>query len=254
MIKTSIETSPQVYARIGGTLYLIIIALGIFAQVFVRDRIIISGDAAATAAKLASMESLWRFGIASEFLTVICTILLAMVYFFLLRPVSKELNLLAAFFRITAIIVQTVSLVYLVTALFPLSNVAFIKAFTPEQLYALTNLAIRSHSYGYSVALLFTGCTFLVHGYLIFKSGYLPKMLGIMIQIAGLGYISNGFAVILFPAIANTVFLAIILPVFAGEISLSLWLLIKGVNVRKWNQSIGIETVGTNPVNAGPRA
>ena len=186
------------------------------------------------------MESLWRFGIASEFLVVICTILLAMVYFYLLKPVSKELNLLAALFRLTAIIVQTVSLIYLVTALFPLANAAFAKPFTPEQLYALTSLAIRSHGYGYSVALLFTGCTFLVHGYLIFKSGYLPKALGIMIQIAGLGYISNGFAVILYPAIANIVFLAIILPVLIGETSLSLWLLFKGVNIQKWEERVGM--------------
>jgi hypothetical protein len=236
----SVETSPQVYARIGGALYLIIIALGIFAQVFVRDRIVVSGDPAATAANITSMESLWRFGIASEFLVVICTILLAMVYFYLLKPVSKELNLLAALFRLTAIIVQTVSLVYLVTALFPLANAAFAKPFTPEQLYALTSLAIRSHGYGYSVALLFTGCTFLVHGYLIFKSGYLPRALGVMILIAGLGYISNGFAVILYPAIANRVFLAIILPVLIGETSLSLWLLFKGVNVQKWEERVGM--------------
>jgi hypothetical protein len=250
MTKTSIETSPQVYARTGGALYLIIIALGIFAQVLVRDRIIVSGDAASTAAHLTSMESLWRFGIAAEFLAVICTVLLAMVYFFLLRPVSKELNLLAALFRLVAITVQAVSLVSLVAALFPLANTAFIKAFTPDQLYALANLAIRSHSYGYSVALLFTGCTFLVHGYLIFKSGYLPKALGVMIQIAGVGYISNGFAIILYPTIANLVFLAIILPVFISETSLSLWLLVKGVNVQKWNERVGIAQAGVRP--AGP--
>jgi hypothetical protein len=238
MTKTSIETSPQVYARTGGALYLIIIALGIFAQVLVRDRIIVSGDAASTAAHLTSMESLWRFGIAAEFLAVICTVLLAMVYFFLLRPVSKELNLLATLFRLVAITVQAVSLVSLVAALFPLANTAFIKAFTPDQLYALANLAIRSHSYGYSVALLFTGCTFLVHGYLIFKSGYLPKALGVMIQIAGVGYISNGFAIILYPTIANLVFLAIILPVFISETSLSLWLLVRGVNIQKWNERV----------------
>src|SRR5258706_3099279 len=134
MIQTSIETSPQVYARMGGALYLIIIALGIFAQVFVRDRIIVSGDAAATAANIRSMESLWRFGIGSEFLAVICTILLAMVYFFLLKPVTKELNLLATLFRLLAIIVPAVSLVSLVAALFPLAHAAFTKAFTSQQL------------------------------------------------------------------------------------------------------------------------
>lgn len=246
MTNTSIETSPQVYARMGGALYLIIIALGIYAQVFVRDRIIVSGDAAATAANITSMESLWRFGIVTEVLMVICTILLAMVYFYLLRPVSKELNLLAALFRLTAITVQTVSLVNLVAALFPLANAAFIKGFTPDQLYALTGLAIRSHAYGYSMALLFTGCTFLVHGYLIYKSGYLPRALGVMIQIAGLGYISNGFAIIMFPAVANMVFLAIILPVVISETALSLWLLVKGVNVQKWNERLRLEAAASS--------
>ena len=240
MTKTSIETSPQVYARLAGALYLAIIALGIFAEVFVRGRIYVAGDAAATAINITSMESLWRFGIATEFFAVICTILLATVYFFLLRPVSKELNLLAALFRLTAIIVQTVALVSLITALIPLASAAFTKAFPPDQLYALTSLAIRSHSFGYSVALLFTGCTFIVHGYLIFKSGYLPKTLGVLIEIAGVGYISNGFATILFPAFSNIVFFAIILPVIIGETSLSLWLLIKGVNVSKWNELVGI--------------
>lgn len=234
-----VQISPQVYARTGGLLYLIIIVLGIFGEAFVRNRIVVSGDAAATAANIMAMESLWRFGIASEFLALICTIALAMIYFFLLRPVSKELNLLATFFRLTAIIVQAVAVLNLVAALFPLGSAAYLKAFTSEQLYAMASLAIKSHSYGYGVALLFTGCTFLFHGYLIFRSGYLPKVLGIMIQIAGLGYLSNSFALILYPAVANQVFLAIILPVFVGETSLSLWLLVKGVNLQKWEERAG---------------
>lgn len=234
-----VQISPQVYARTGGLLYLIIIVLGIFGEAFVRNKIVVPGDAAATAANITAMESLWRFGIASEFLALICTIALAMIYFFLLRPVSKELNLLATFFRLTAIIVQAVAVLNLVAALFPLGNAAYLKAFTSEQLYAMASLAIKSHSYGYGVALLFTGCTFLFHGYLIFRSSYLPKVLGIMIQIAGLGYLSNSFALILYPAVANQVFLAIILPVFVGETSLSLWLLVKGVNVQKWEERAG---------------
>ena len=222
----------------GGALYLIIIALGIFAEAFVRNRIVVSGDPAATAANITSMESLWRFGIAAEFLALICTIALAMIYFFLLRPVSKELNLLSTFFRLVSIVVQVVAVLNLVTALFPLVNAAPLKAFTPEQLYALASLAIKSHSYGYGISLLILGCTFLIHGYLIFKSGYLPKVLGILIQIAGLGYLTNGFTLVLYPAVANQVFLAIILPVFIGELSLSLWLLVKGVNVQKWNECV----------------
>jgi hypothetical protein len=244
MAVREVQTSPQVYARIGGLLYLIIIALGIFGQVFVRDRLIVSGDPAATAANIASMESLWRFGIASEFLALICTVALAMVYFFLLRPVSKELNLLATLFRMVSVVVQAVAVLSLVAALFPLVNATSLKAFTPEQLYALANLAIKSHNYGFSVALLFTGCTFLFHGYLIFKSYYLPKLLGVLILVAGLGYVTNSFVLILYPAIANQVFLAIILPVLIGELSLSLWLLVKGVNVQKWDERVNALRVG----------
>lgn len=250
MTNHSVETSPQVYARIGGALYLIIIGLGIFGEAFVRGRIIVSGDAAATAANIISMESLWRFGIASEFLSLICTIALAMIYFVLLRPVSRELNLLATFFRLVSIVVEAVAALNLFAALFPLGNAAFLKAFTPEQLYALASLATKSHSYGFSVSLLFLGCTFLIHGYLIFRSGYLPRVLGVLIQVAGVGYLTNSFALILYPAVANRVFLAIMVPVFIGEASLCLWLLVKGVNVQKWRESVDLGMVGVPLPNA----
>jgi hypothetical protein len=238
MTKNSIEARPNLYARLGGALYLIIIALGIFSQVFVRDQVVVAGDTAATAANLTSMETLWRAGIATEVLMAIATVMLAMVYYYLLRPVHKEINLLAALLRTTSVTVQTGALVYLLLALYPLQNPAFNKTFAPDQLAALASMAIRSHSFGYSLALLFTGCTFLVHGWLIFKSGYLPKFLGVLIEIAGIGYISNGFAQILFPSAAGLVFMAIVLPVLIGETTLSLWLLIKGVNPDKWNASL----------------
>lgn len=244
------EISPQIYARIGGALYLLIIVLGIFGEAFVRGRIVVPGDAATTAANITSMESLWRFGIAAEFLSLICTIALAMIYFVLLRPVSKELNLLATFFRLVSIVIEAVAALGLVAALFPLVNAASLKAFTPEQLSALASLATKLHSYGFSVSLLFLGCTFLIHGYLIFKSGYLPRVLGILIEVAGVGYLTNSFALILYPAVANQVFLAIIVPVFVAELSLSLWLLVKGVNVQKWRERVGMGLVSAPLPNA----
>ena len=250
MTDYSVETSPQVYARIGGALYLLIIGLGIFGEAFVRGRLVVSGDAAATAANITAMESLWRVGIASEFFALICTITLAMIYFVLLRPVSKELNLLATFMRLVSIVIQAVAVLNLVAALFPLGSAAYLKAFTPEQLYAMASLATKAHSYGFSVSLLFLGCTFLIHGYLIFRSGYLPKALGVMIQVAGMCYLTNSFTLILYPAVANQVFLAIIIPVFVSELSLSLWLLVKGVNIQKWRARVGMGAVGSSQPDA----
>jgi len=160
-----------------------------------------------------------------------------MIYFVLLRPVSRELNLLATFLRIIAIALEAVITLNLVNALFPLGTPASLKAFSPEQLHALVGLALKSHSYGFGLALLFFGACFLVHGQLIFRSGFLPRAIGIMIQIGGACYLTNSFALLLAPAFQNQIFPLILLPSFVGELSLSLWLLVKGVNVEQWRHA-----------------
>jgi hypothetical protein len=231
----SVEESPQIYARIGGALYLILIVLGFFGQ-FVMGRVIVSGDAAATAANITSMESLWRCGIAAEFVALVCVTALAVIYFVLLNPVSRELNLLATFLRVVGIAIEAVVTLNLIAALLPVGNATSLKAFTPGQLYALVSLALKSHSYGYGLALFFFGACFLFHGYLIFRSGFLPRVLGILIQIAGVCYLTNTFALFLAPSFADRIFPAILLPAFVGELSLCLWLLVKGVDVQRWKK------------------
>ena len=122
MTARTIETSPQLYARIGGVLYLIIIVIGLFGEAFVRDRLIVSGDAAATAANIMSHESLWRFHIAAELFLLICAVALLLILFVLLKPVSRDLALLAAFFNLVAIIIEAATTMRLLEALFPLGN------------------------------------------------------------------------------------------------------------------------------------
>jgi hypothetical protein len=226
--------SPRALSRIGGALYLIIIILGLFGEAFVRGKIVVSGDAGATAANIRSMESLWRVGIAAEFVLLICGVALVLILFVLLRPVSRELALLGAFFNLVSIAVEATAALSLVGALFPLGNAGYVTAFSPEQLYAMASLAVRSHSHGFGAALIFFGCFCLIAGYLIFKSGYLPKAIGVLMQIAGLSYLINSFAFILAPVVANRLFPAVLVPAFVAELSLCLWLLVKGVNVEKW--------------------
>lgn len=232
-----VEASPRVLARFGGLLYLIIIVIGIFGEAFVRGRIVVSGDAAVTAANLRSMEPLWRFGIAAEFVLLSCAIALTMIFFVLLRPVSRNLAYLAVFFNLVSIAVEAVAALNLVAALFPLGTAGYLRAFAPEQLYAMASLAVKAHSYGFGVALIFFGFECLVLGYLIFKSGFLPKTIGVLMQIAGWCYLINSFALILAPAFANRLFPAILLPSFVGEASLCLWLLVKGVNAERWKEA-----------------
>lgn len=244
MMDRTIESSPQLYARFGGALYLIIIVIGLFGEVFVRDRLIVSGDAAATAKNILASESLWRFHIATELFLLICAIVLLMILFVLLRPVSRELTLLALFFNLVSIGLEAATAMYLVVALFPLGNAAYLKAFSPDQLYAMATLSLKSHGYGFGVSLLFFGCFCVVIGRVIFRSGFLPKTLGALMQIAGLCYLTDSFALIVAPALANRLFPAILLPAFVGEASLCLWLLLKGVNAQRWKeQAVGVSKV-----------
>jgi hypothetical protein len=236
MTDRTVETSPQLYARIGGVLYLIIIVVGLFDEAFVRNRIIVSGDATATAANIRSLESLWRFGIAAEFFLLICGVALTLIFFVLLRPVNRDLALLAVFFNLVSLAVEAAVQLYLLGALFPLGKAEYLRAFEPEQLYALASLSVKSHGYGFGVALIFFGCVCLIDGYLIFRSGYFPKTIGVLMAIAGLSYLTNSFALILAPTFANRIFPAILVPAFVGEASLCLWLLVKGVNVPKWEE------------------
>ncbi|MDQ2870749.1 MAG: DUF4386 domain-containing protein [Acidobacteriota bacterium] len=246
MAVRSVESSPQLYARGGGALYLALILSGV-AGMAIRSSLIVSGDAAATAARLMSKEPLWRLAIGFEFAAIVCATALAMVYFVLLGPVSRELNLLATFLRLVAISVQAVAALDFVAALLPLRNPDSARAFTPDQLYALMTLAIRSHAYGVGLALFFFGCCFLFHGRLIFRSGFLPPVLGILIQVAGVCYLTLGLAQFVAPDFARRVSPFILLPPFVGEASLCLWLLLKGVDVQKWQERASAARVSAAP-------
>ena len=236
MTDRTIESSPQLYARIGGALYLLIIVIGLFEEAFVRDKLIVSGDAAATANNIMASESLWRFHIAAELFLLMCAIALLTILFVLLKPVSRELTLLALFFNLVSISLEAATAMYLVVALFPLGTAAYLKAFSPEQLYAMATLSLKSHGYGFGVSLLFFGCFCVIIGRVIYRSGFLPKAIGALMQIAGLCYLTDSFALVLSPAFANRLFPAILLPAFVGEASFCFWLLLKGVDVQRWKE------------------
>jgi hypothetical protein len=142
--------------------------------------------------------------------------------------------LLAIFFNLISIAVEAANELQLLAALSPLGNAEYLKAFEPQQLNALTSLSLKSYGYGFGASLIFFGCECLVLGYLIFRSGYLPKAVGVLMQLAGLCYLTNSFALILAPSVASRIFPAILIPAFLGEASLCLWLLVKGVNIEKW--------------------
>jgi Domain of unknown function (DUF4386) len=219
------ETSPRALGRIAGVLYLAIILLGIFCEAYVRGTIVVPGDAAATAANIRSMETLWRAGIGAELVLLICALPVTLILYVLLRPVSRDLALLAVFFNLVSVSVEAVSTLELVTALSPAANGGL--------------AAVRAHSHGFALALVFFGVECLILGYLIFRSGYLPKAIGVLMQVAGVAYLVNSFVLLLAPAFSSTVFPLIVGPVLAGEGSLTLWLIVKGVDVERWKLALG---------------
>jgi hypothetical protein len=228
------ETSPQTYARIGGILYLIIIVLGGIDEAVIRSKLIVPGDVVATTHNIMASRGLFRISIVGDLIMQVCDIPSIVIFYLLLRPVSKYLSLLAAFFNLIQTAILGINKIYLLTTLSFLGNVNYLKVFDPNQRQALAYLSIDLHESGYGIGLIFFGFTCLVVGYLMFKSGYFPRIIGIMQILAGLSYLINSFAQILSPSFAAQLFPFILVPAFIGELSTCLWLLVKGVNVAKW--------------------
>jgi hypothetical protein len=231
---SSIEQSPQRYARIGGVLYLAIIVLGLFGEAFVRGTLVVSGDATATANAILASESLWRAGIAGDLLMQVLDLPVIVLLYVLLRPVSKTLALLATFLNLIQTAVLVANKLNLLAPILLVGDASGPGAFSPEQLHALSYLAIQAHGYGFGFGLIFFGFACLFRGYLVFKSGYFPKVLGLLLALAGLSYLVNSFALLLAPSLASALFPAILLPAFIGELAFALWLTFKGVNVERW--------------------
>src|SRR5258708_33629977 len=226
------ETSPQVYARIGGVLYLIIIVIGFCGEFFVREKLVVPGDGTATANNIMAYESLWRISIAGDLILLACAVALTLILYVLLRPVNKNLALLAVFFNIVEFPIEAATKLCLLGALFLSGNADYLKAFEPHQLHALVRISLKLHDYGFGIDLVFFGFACLVYGYLLFRSGYFPRTLGVLMAIAGLSYLTNSFPLILAPAYAGTIFLILVFALI-GELSLSLCLILKGLNCQR---------------------
>ena len=224
-------------ARLGGVLYLIIIVIGALGESLIRGSIVVRGNATATALNLRSMEWLWRLGVAGEGVLLVCTALLAVILYVLLRPVHRDIALAAVVFNIVCIAIEGVAAVSLASALIPISNPQAFQLLTPAQADAASMLAIQSHSYGFGIALIFFGVECVILGHLIIRSAYMPRAIGRLMQVAGVCYLLNSFALVLSPALSNRLFPLILMPSLLAELSFAIWLTVKGVRADAWNQS-----------------
>lgn len=228
----TIAFSPQTYARTGGIIYLFIIVAAAFGEMVVRGSLIDWSDVGATATAIRASETLFRAGLAAELLTCACDVIMALILYVLLRPVSRNLALLGAMMRLVFVGVYAVTKLFEVAALVTLGDASHLPSFTAEQLQSLAYISLRVHSLGYGASLLFFGACCIIFGYLIRKSGYLPWVLGLLLEIAGAGYVVFSLAQILSPAMAaRYLFPWLMLPAFVAELGLALWLTVKVVDL-----------------------
>ena len=238
------SASPQAYARAGGVLYVLITAGALFAEAFVRGRLVVRGDAAATATHILGSETLFRVGLAAEMLVLVADVAIALVLYVLLEPVSRNLSLLAAFLRLTYASVNGAFRLLHLGAAVVLGGEASLKSFDPEQLNSLAYLAIRLQGLGYGMSLIFFGFHCALLGYLIRRSGYLPRLLGTLLVVAGAAYLINSFGYVVAPTFARMLYPWILLPAAPAEWGLGLWLLLKGVDLPKWHAAEALSSRG----------
>jgi hypothetical protein len=230
-----------------GVLYLINIACGIFGEIIVRGHLVVAGDALTTAHRIMGSEFLFRCGVAGDFIMHITDVPMAVIFYVLLKPVSKDLSLLAALFGMLQTAVLCANKLTLVMVLLLLGNSTYLKAFDANQLQALASLSLTLHESGFGVGLIFFGVSCLVTGYLLYRSRYFPKTLGVLQAMAGVSYLINSFAQLLFPALAEKMFPAIVLPAFIGELGTCLWLIVKGIDTSKWDERVRMGPVIESP-------
>ena len=236
MTTRTTKTSPRTYARVAGVLYLIIFILGPFAFFLGRTSVVVPGDATATAANVMASESVFRIGMVAESVIVLVEIVLAAILYVLLRPVSQPLSLAAAFARLAEAVVQAVNLLTSVPALLLLAGAGYLTVFEPDQLDALVLLFLDANAFGILVWGLLFGFHLLLLGYLVYKSGFWPKILGILLLIASIGYLAQSYGHILAPQYDDLLSTVVLVMTIPGELAFTVWLLWKGVDVERWEE------------------
>lgn len=227
------EASPQTYARAAGVLYLLIFIFAA-ASMGLQSKLIVPGDAAATVAHISASLQQWRISVAAEIAMFTCDIPLAVIFYILLRPVNANLALLAAFFRFAEAVIGSAIVTLHAAPIILLNGSAYFRSLDAQTLQSLALLAIKLYDYGFGIALVSFGLHCLLLGYLIYRSTYLPKIIGALLAIAGAFYVLNSFALIVAPDAANFTFVAMLITGFPAELGLCLWLIVFGVNVSRW--------------------
>jgi hypothetical protein len=234
MMERIADASSCPRARITGVVYLLYFLTAVFGEFFGRG-LVVSGDAAATANNILAHQPLFRLGLATGLIATACYVAVTALFYDLFKHVNRSLSLLAAFFSLVGCAILAFASLFRIGPLVVLEGGQYLSAFKVEQLRALAFLFLELYGQAVNICFVFFGVYCLLIGYLIFKSAFLPRILGVLMAFAGLGWLT-----FLSPPLANYLSPYIqVLGVFA-EGSLMLWLLVMGVNVAKWEEKASV--------------
>ena len=229
------EASPRLKARVAGGLWLMVIAASMTAFL-VRSPMIVRDDAAATATRILASESLFRLGFAADLMAGVFYMGVTVLLYRLLQPVSRSLSLMAAFLGLAGVAIGGANSLTNLATLVLLGGGQCLSAFSTSQLQAMALMSLRVYEQGFNIGMVFFGFQCVLIGCLIVRSTFLPRVLGVLLAIGGSSYVISSFASFLSPALAAHLLPFIIPAALLGEGSMTLWLLIKGINVQRWKE------------------
>ena len=222
--------SPRLKARLAGVLYALEGTTAVFGQVYFRGKFLVSGNAAATASAILASETLFRLCCAAALLAVAFHLAYTVLFYDLFRPVNRTIALLAAVFGVVAGTLQASAVLVQLAALLVVGGGA-LTGFTGQQAQGLALLFLNLNAQAFNVYLIFFGFWLIPTGYLIARSTFMPRIIGVFLMLDGVGW-----ATYLYPPLATSIYPVIAIVAAFGEIPLLLWLLVFGVNAQRWNE------------------
>ncbi|HEX6375588.1 MAG TPA: DUF4386 domain-containing protein [Allosphingosinicella sp.] len=227
------ETSVKTYCRAVGIFLILTMAGGWFGEMYVPS-LMLTGDAATAAAQLRAHDGLFRLGFAAYLVEAFSDVVLAWLFYVLLKPVHRDLALLSALFGLVSMTLFAVTKMFYFSAPMLLKGSRYLAAFPPEQHEALAGLFLSLYAGLSGLFMLFYGTAWILRGWLTFRSGYFPRFLGILMVVAGLGFVAKNLTKVLAPAWSSDLLLA---PMFLNALAVAIWMLARGVDRDKWDRA-----------------
>lgn len=236
--------SPSLQARIAGFFYLVVVLTSVFA-LYCTSNLIVRGDAAATAANILASEQMFRIGFVSNLIACAAYVVVVAMLYVLMKPAGRTLAMVAAFLGLTGCAISGAAMLSQIATLAYLDGASYLGAFQADQLQALSRVQLRLGGLGNSLGLFFFGCYCCSLAWLVFRATFLPRVLGVLLAVAGIGWLTNALVTFLAPSLAGMVSPITMASGGLGEGLFTLWLLVMGVNAAKWRAQADAVATGT---------